>query len=215
MTINEGDHVKHFKLLFWFYLIFLCIASPAAAHVPFIENEDYAVEHPFVVKDSIENSKAVYAWLQTGTDIDVYVFDVTKPVRVYAQALVQVCPEYEQFLPWLAIAGPGLPLPEEELPFVLPDDYGAVIVKNKNPGEPRPAFHEFVSGKDYFDAPAFDRAVSTKGIWYIFFYDSYEKGGDYVGVLGFKEVFSLPDLVRTLIITPTIWINAELHTTCR
>ena len=191
-------------------------AMPAVhAHVPYIENEDYSAEHPFVVTDSIENSKAVYAWFETGTDVDVYAFEVSEPVTVYANALVIACPSLETLLPWFAVAGPGLPVPDEELPFELPVGYGAVVVPNKNPGEQRDTFFEPFSAKTYFDGPEFSREVTTPGTWYVYYWDPYKIGGDYVAVLGLKESFSILDTVRSLINTVIIWFNLELHTTCR
>lgn len=191
-------------------------AMPAVhAHVPYIENEDYSAEHPFVVTDSIENSKAVYAWFETGTDVDVYAFEVSEPVTVYANALVIACPSLETLLPWFAVAGPGLPVPDEALPFELPVGYGAVVVPNKNPGEQRDTFFEPFSAKTYFDGPEFSREVTTPGTWYVYYWDPYKIGGDYVAVLGLKESFSILDTVRSLINTVIIWFNLELHTTCR
>ncbi len=196
-------------------LIAVCIAHPATAHVPYIEKKDFSEEHPFIVNDSIENSKAVYAWFDTGTDVDVYAFQVTKPVRVYAQALVIACPSLANLLPWFAVVGPGLPVPDEELLFNLPDGYGAIVVKNKNPGEPRDTFYEPFSAKTYYDGPTFDEEVSTPGQWNIYYWDPYHVGGDYVAILGYKERFSLIDTLRSLINTPKIWFNLELHTKCR
>ena len=137
--------------------IVLCVANLAIAHVPYIEKEDFSEEHPFVVHDSIENSIAIYAWFDTGADVDVYAFEVKSTVRVYAQALVIACPSLGNLLPWFAVVGPRLPAPEEELPFNLPDGYGAIVVKNKNPGEPRDTFYEPFRAKTYYDGPTFDQ----------------------------------------------------------
>jgi len=201
---------------FFTFIFFAIIAMPAVhAHVPYIENEDYSAEHPFVVTDSIENSKAVYAWFETGADVDVYAFEVSEPVTVYAQALVIACPSLETLLPWFAVAGPGLPVPDEALPFELPAGYGAVVVKNNNPGEQRDTFFEPFSAKTYFDGPEFSREVTTPGSWYVYYWDPHNIGGDYVAVLGLKESFSILDTVRSLINTVIIWFNLELHTTCR
>jgi len=196
-------------------LIVLCVAHPAIAHVPYIEKQDFSEEHPFIVHDSIENSKAIYAWFNTGTDVDVYTFEVSAPVMVYAQAIVIACPSLEGLLPWFAVVGPGLPVPNEELPFNLPDGYGAIVVKNKNPGEPRDTFYEPFSAKTYYDGPEFNQEVTTPGLWYVYYWDPYKIGGDYVAVLGSKESFSLLDTLRSLINTPKIWFNLELHTKCR
>ncbi len=201
---------------FFTFIIFSVFAAPAVnAHVPYIENEDYSAEHPFVVTDSIENSKAIYAWFETGADVDVYAFEVSEPVTVYAQALVIACPSLEELLPWFAVVGPGLPAADEALPFELPAGCGAVVVKNKNPGEERDTFFEPFSAKTYFDGPEFSREVTTPGSWYVYYWDPHKIGGDYVAVLGLKESFSIPDTVRSLINTVIIWFNLELHTTCR
>ena len=207
--------MKLFALLFTVIFFQVFAVSAVHAHVPYIENEDYSAEHPFVVTDSIENSKAVYAWFETGTDVDVYAFEVSEPVTVYANALVIACPSLETLLPWFAVAGPGLPVPDEELPFELPVGYGAVVVPNKNPGEQRDTFFEPFSAKTYFDGPEFSREVTTPGTWYVYYWDPYKIGGDYVAVLGLKESFSILDTVRSLINTVIIWFNLELHTTCR
>jgi hypothetical protein len=206
------------KILFSIIVICLlvsCVAHPAIAHVPYIEKQDFSEERPFVLRDSIENSKAIYAWFETETDVDVYAFEVKKPVRVYANALVIACPSLENLLPWFAVVGPGLPVPNEELPFNLPDGYGAIVVQNKQPGEPRDTFYEPFSAKTYYDGPAFDEEVSTPGQWYIYYWDPYHLGGDYVAVLGYKEKFTFFDTLRALINTPKIWFNLVLHTKCR
>jgi hypothetical protein len=207
--------MKLFAAFFTLIFISSFAVLTAHAHVPYIETKDYSVEHPFVVEDSIENSKAMYACFDTGTDVDVYAFEVSEPVTVYAKALVIACPSLETLLPWFAVVGPGLPIPDEELPFELPDGYGAVVVQNTKPGEPRDTFYEPFSAKTYFDGPEFNQEVTTPGSWYIYYWDPYNIGGDYVAVLGSKESFSLLDTWRSLINTPLIWLNLELHTKCR
>lgn len=206
--------MRKLAIIFTLLLVLGIMASSTIAHVPYIEFRDYTEQKPFQVKDSIENSKSVYAWFETGTDVDMYTFEVTDPVSVYANALVPVCPGYEELLPWLAVVGPGLPEPEGDVPFTIPEGYGVVVIENLAPGESRENFYEPFGAKYYYDAPAFDQEVSERGTWYIYYWDPYEMGGDYVAVLGFEEVFSLPDIIRSLIITPLIWFNIELHTKC-
>jgi hypothetical protein len=175
------------NLTLFFLLVFLgIIVPPVQAHVPYIELLDYSEKRPFIITDSVENSKSIYAWFESPTDIDVYTFEVTDPVRLFANAIVPVCPGYEDLLPWLAVVGPGLPASEEELPFSLPEGYGAVVVENLAPGEPRETFYEFFGAKYYY----------------------------YVAVIGAEEVFSLSDIIRSLIVTPLIWFNLELHIRC-
>ena len=173
--------------ILWLSTLFLSATLPA--HVSFFEEIDYSQEKPFVVSDSIENAKAVFARLEPASDIDVYTFTISTSLRVHARAFVPRVPGLEQFLPSLAVVGPGLPLTGEKLPFALPDGYGAVVISNLTPGEKRPLFYEPFSGKEYYDAPAFDQTVSAPGTWYVFYWDPYSRGGDYVAILGFREEF--------------------------
>jgi hypothetical protein len=89
------------------------------------------------------------------------------------------------------------------------------VVKNKNPGEGRDTFFEPFSAKTYFDGPELSREVTTPGAWYVYYWDPYKIGGDYVAVMGLKESFSIPDILRSFINTMIIWFNLELHTPCR
>jgi len=190
------------------------MAGSAFSHVPYIEHDDYTEQSPFEVMDSVENSKAIYAWFESGTDIDVYTFEIREPQRVYINVLVPVCPGYEELLPEFALVGPGLPDPEEQLPFTIPEGYGAMLAGNLMPGEPRETFFEPFGGKFYYDGPAFDQEVTDPGSWYIYYWDPYDMGGDYVAVFGHKERFSLTDIVRALFRTPQIWFDRELHRDC-
>ena len=126
---------------------FILDAYRAFAHAPFIEKDDFSQQEPFYIKGSIEKSRAVYAWLHDTADADIYTFDLTKQQRVYVRVFVPVCPEYEHFLPWFAVAGPGLPAPEDVLPVSLPEGYGAVVVKQSPSDMPRRIFHEHFSNK--------------------------------------------------------------------
>ena len=130
------------------------------------------------------------------------------------ESLVPVCPEYEEFLPWFAAVGPDLPPPDYEMPFRLPPGYGAVVVPNLGPGEPRPTFYEPFGGKSYFQGPAFEAEVDVPGRYYAVYWDPYQIGGDHVAVLGNKEIWGFIDIIRALIYTPMIRQGLELHSEC-
>lgn len=190
------------------------LTASAFAHVPYLENRDFTEQKPFAITDAVENSKAVYAWFATGNDVDVYTFSLTAPTRVFAQAIVPVCPGYENLLPWFAIVGPGLPAPTQPLPFTVPAGSGVVVTENSLPGEPRDTFYESVGGKDYYDGPTFDEVLSQAGNYKIYYWDPYQQGGDYAAVIGYLEVFSPSDLSRSAALTPYIRADKELHVAC-
>lgn len=192
---------------------------PVMAHVPYLEHGDFSPENPFKVRTSIEQSIAVYSWLENdginpSDDIDVYAFSIEKATRVYVELIVPACPIYETFVPWFAIVGPGLPNPEVELPFSIPDGYGAIVCENVKPGEEREKFYEPFGGKWYYKGPVFDEIIENPGTYYVYYWDPYKRGGDYVAVLGYKEIWRIRDILRALIYTPLIRMDMELHADC-
>lgn len=195
-------------------LVGLLYVQSAFAHVPYLEEIDTSPETPFEIPQPLDKSRAFYSWFEAGDDIDVFVFQVTGPTRVFAQAIVPVCHGYEELLPWFAVVGPGLPVPDIPLPFDLPAGYGAWVVQNEEPWTPRPTFFEPFGDKWYFDGPVFDEVVSTPGTWYLYFWSPYDVGGDYVAVVGPEEIWDLSDILRAVIYTPMIRKAGELHIEC-
>ena len=192
----------------------LLAVQSAFAHVPYLEEIDTSPETPFEIPQPLDKSRAFYSWFETGDDIDVFVFQVTEPMRVFTQAIVPVCQGYEELLPWLAVVGPGLPLPEIPLPFELPAGYGAWVVQNEEPWTPRQAFFEPFGDKWYFDGPVLDEVVTTPGTWYLYYWSPYGIGGDYVAVVGPDEIWAPSDILRAIIYTPMIRRGEELHIEC-
>lgn len=191
----------------------ICLLAPVVeAHVPYLELRDYSEVHPLALGD-VTQSKAIYAWLSSGSDVDVLTFEITGPTRLFAEALVPVCPAYATFRPAFAVVGPGLPQPEASIPFELPAGYGAWVVE---PGAPESwdTFYEPFGGKSYYDGPNFDLQISTPGHWYLVYWDPAGVGGDYVASVGFTERFGLRDIARAVVLTPLIRQNAELHVPC-
>lgn len=199
-------------------ILLFSLISIASAHVPYIERKDYSEENPFYVWKLIEKSKAFYAWLendakQTGNDIDVFMFKVkNKPINIYVELIVPVAEEYYvNFVPWYALIGPGLPEINRELPFIVPEGYGGIIMENVEPGSEREIFYEPFGGKSYYKGPILDENISEPGTYYLYCWDPYESGGDYVLVIGKGEFFGPIDIIRGIINTIIIRRDGELH----
>ena len=210
--------MKNRMFLIFFIFFFFILPIQAVAHVPYLEINDFSDSEPFKVRKSIEQSIAVYSWLEyednnPSTDIDVYIFTIDEPPkRVYIEVIVPVCDEfYKNFVPWFALVGPDLPDPGQELPFEIPIGYGAIVKENVFPGEDRETFYEPFGGKSYYSGPIFDQIIENSGTYYVYYWDPYQSGGDYVAVLGRKEQFGFVDILRALINTPIIRMGYELH----
>ncbi|MDG6229587.1 MAG: hypothetical protein QCH96_06445 [Candidatus Thermoplasmatota archaeon] len=199
-------------------LIIVSGISVSKAHVPYIERCDFSVENPCIIWKMLEKSKAFYCWLEhhpdkVCTDIDVFQFTIRKrPINIYIELIVPVVQEYyEDFVPWFALVGPNLPEPSYQLPFDLPIGYGALVIENQQPGSPRDSFYEPFGGKSYYFGPILDMNISQPGTYYVYVWDPYESGGDYVLVLGKGEFFGPIDILRAIINTIIIRQNKELH----
>lgn len=188
----------------------LTLSVVAMAHSPFFEKNDLTAENPFSVRN-IEKSIAVYSWLESTDDVDVFTFELTKPTQVFVSSLVPACSRYENFLPAFAVVGPALPAPSENLPFEIPEDYGAIVVENFELGEERETFYEFFADKTYFDGPDFLEELYVPGTYYVYYWDPYLMGGDYVAVLGDKELWCVRDILRAFWYIPKLRRDKELH----
>ena len=210
--------MKHLFRILLIFLALSCCMLPAFAHVPYVERTDYSLDQPFYVWKMIEKSKAFYSWLEQNnegfsSDIDVFTFTVReKPVNMYVELIVpDVNGFYDNFVPWYALIGPNLPTITQEVPFDIPQGYGGIIQENVLPGTPRESFYEPFGGKSYFKGPILDYNVTAPGTYYIYCWDPYEQGGDYVLVIGKGEFFGPIDIIRSIINTPYIRQNKELH----
>jgi hypothetical protein len=208
------------KNMFFFALgcCVLCVLPGVIAHVPYLEHQDFSVQQPFQVRKGITQSIAVYAWLQTdyvqpSNDIDVYMFSIQQPTLIHIEVIVPVVNGYYyvNFTPWFALVGPGLPEPNQTLPFDLPEGYGALVVQDLPPGHHRDTFFEPFGIKWYYQGPTFDKTMNATGTYYVYYWDQFHQGGDYVAVLGYKEQFPPIDILRSLINVPLIRHNRELH----
>lgn len=193
--------------------------AQSRAHVPYLENNDFSLESPFEVDYSIEQSLAVYAWLDNNgpgspEDIDVFIFRIDEPANVYIEVLVPVCKGYEEFIPWFALAGPGLPDSKLPMPLDIPKGYGVEVVKNLTTVEERETFYEFFGGKHYYKGAVYEKKINLPGTYYIYVWDPQQRSGDYVAVLGKKEIWRFRDIIKAFRNTPLIRLDQELHIDC-
>ena len=213
-------------------IAFILLAAVAAmAHVPYLEPEvarrwgppaagdDYSFENPFIIPSgTIFNSKAIFAYLSYG-DVDVYQYTVqegeTVPWMICA-SLTPACRRYRHTYPSTALLGPGLPEPDpsEDLPFAIPEGYGALVGHQTRvpPGEERPvlSLSADVPGANiswFFPAGpqtdfVFVDNITVPGDYYIVIWNPTKLPCDYTANIGFAEVFSVEDKVRESVIIP-------------
>ncbi len=193
--------------------ILLFVFAPAVAHVPYFEATDLSADKPFVVRD-IEQSKAVYAHLESPDDLDSYLLLVRKPVHVYVKVIIPYCKSYSDFRPSFALIGPGLPAPDSALPVDLPEGHGAIIRHDPPSGANRPSMFEFFSDQFYFEGPVLNLNVEQPGDYRVVYWNPQGETGDYVAIIGRREDFSPDDWVQSFTNTAEIRKRNYIHGEC-
>ena len=186
----------------------LLSATLAHAHVPFLEKEDFGHENPFT-PELPQQSLAVYAWLESAEDVDYYTFEIEQDTPFLAEVLVPVHPQYQRFRPGFALIGKGFPAQSKSLPVTPHEGYGA-LVHLDDATTPRETFYEPFGGKSYYRGPRLER-VLRPGRYTLVYWDPRHRKGDYVAVIGKKEIWRGKDILRALRVTPLIRQGKELH----
>jgi len=188
------------------------VAISASAHVPFLEETDYAPDKPYIVHDP-ENSKSISARIGKPGDVDVYQIDLDKPARIYTSTNIPWCPQYETFGVTYALAGPGLPAPAIPLPVALPESYGAVVVRY-TPDQAREAWVEPFSGRKMWLGQEFALDAAPAGRYSVIVWNERGQTGDYIAVIGEGEVFNAPEIRQTMATSPKLRDGANLMVKC-
>jgi hypothetical protein len=127
--------MPHLKLLP--LCCFLCLLmrpapayAAAPAEMPILEPGDYGgFDDPQPVPEPW------FMWFVMGklhseSDIDVSTFDYPAGQRFKAEMYIPAHDDLKEFSPDIALVGPGLPQPNEPLPFQLPQGMGAIVARS-------------------------------------------------------------------------------------
>jgi hypothetical protein len=196
-------------------LVCLLMASGSvSAHVPFVETDDFTVLDPFIVED-VPNSKAIYAYLESAEDVDVYYFELTEPTRIFASTTITLCPEYTEYSVTFAVIGPGLPEPDFDLPVRLRPGHGAVIVRDPiESAETREWFYEPYGGRYYFRAPDFILDDAMPGEYQIVVWNESGTVGDYTAVIGEGEYWGPAERAQAGKLMGFLDERKDMHVPC-
>jgi hypothetical protein len=227
--------MKNIQIITGVIAFILLAAGAALAHVPYLEPEvvrrwgppaegdDFSFENPFIIPSgTIFNSKAIFAYLSYTVEEGE-----TVPWIIFA-ALSPACRLYRNTYLSTALLGPGLPEPDpsEDLPFAIPEGYGALVAHQTRvpPGEERPvlSLSADVPGVNiswFFPAAPetdfiFVNNITVSGDYYIAVWNPTRLPGDYTANIGFAEEFSVEDKVRESIIIPLYSDHKLFHFPC-
>lgn len=190
------------------------VSAAALAHVPFLEQDDYTAEAPFVVLD-VPNSKSLHASIDTPDDVDVFRIAIDEPMRIYTTTNIPFCAQYETYAVTYALTGPGLPQPEVDLPIELPDGHGAVVVRNVvNSVDERPVFFEPYGGRLMWEGPDYAIDDAPPGEYQMIVWNEDGELGNYIAVVGEAEIFGPEEIAQVRRVSPLLKRGQNLRVDC-
>jgi len=175
-----------FRILIGLLLIGLAlVANPAWAHQPFFEETDIPPDRPWRIDDS-SVSTAIYATLESATDVDVFAFDGRAGQEVYLSIVIPQIPGQENFAPTMALIGPGLPGETTALPAAVPvADEGVEIIPP--PEGPPSTFFEPFTRTSYWERQERTVTLPADGLYRVAVWHPRGEVGRYVFTVGRAE----------------------------
>jgi hypothetical protein len=162
----------------------LVLIIPALAHQPFFEEEEFTAGNPGHIEDPTI-STAMYATLETPTDVDYYEFNGSQNQSVLLSITIPQITGQENFTPAMALIGPGLPPGDLPTQVIKPQDSGVLIL-------PSPAnatsFFEPFSRTSYWTRQEQYVKLPANGSYSVAVWDDKGQAGRYVSVIGDREI---------------------------
>jgi hypothetical protein len=167
-------------------LILLALSvSPALAHQPFFEEEDITAEKPWLVaKPTV--STAIYATLDSRTDVDYFAFDGKKGQTILLSIVIPQIAGQEIFAPTMALMGPGLGSTSVPAKVVKPVDAGAYLLPALT--GPAKTFYEPFGRKSYWERQEERVTLPADGRYTVAVWSDDAQVGRYTFVIGDREI---------------------------
>lgn len=163
---------------------FFGFLMPAMAHQPFFEDVEFTADNPKYIKDPTI-STAVYAALETSTNVDYYTFNGSKGQTILLSITIPQITGQENFAPNMALMGPALPPADLPNRVIKPQNYGAVILP---PPENATQFFDPFSRTSYWTRQEQNVTLPENSSYLVAVWDDTGEVGRYVFVIGYKEV---------------------------
>jgi hypothetical protein len=187
-------------------------AQPAPAHVPYLEEQDFTREAPYVVRD-VGNSKSISARLESAGDVDFYAITLERAGRIHVGSHVPYCAQYADFAVTMALVGPGLPQPALPLPVTLAPGEGALVLPG-DPGAARTVFLEPFSGRRSWTGPRRTLDPAPPGKYVLLVWNERGHRGDYIAVIGEDEYFGPEEIAQARHVAPLMAHGRNLMVNC-
>jgi len=184
----------------------LGVAFPAAAHKPIVIDGGPTSLEDALETESVDISQVAYHRRTAGNPEIWLTFEVTANTPLYLQMGVPKLGRLEDYRPAMALVGPGLP--QVQLPFEIPEGYGAYVFPTD--GEEPNEFYEPFTGTTSWQFPYKNLTLETAGRYYVAGYAPQGDDGKFWIAIGKRESFSFLDIVSLPVITVKVRLFHEV-----
>jgi len=171
-------------------------ARVARAEMPILETNapggDYGLFEAGQLVDEPWFMWFVLGELSSADDVDMARFDYRAGERFKAEIFIPGHEELRGFNPYLALIGPGLPLPDYPLPFAIPDGMGAIIATSEGTFDYFDIFTQMV----YFPRAKIEVVMPQTGRYYVAVWGKPVGMARYALDIGIMENFAPHVLIR-------------------
>lgn len=172
-------------------LMVFFVAVPAQAHKPIAVDGGPTDAATAYVIDDVDISQVVYHEAKPGQPEVWLSFEIEAGTTLDLQLGVPLIERYAHLRPAMALLGPGLD--EVELPFAIPEGYGAMVFTTE--GQDPDGFHEEFTGTESWRFEDVSITVPVSGKYYLVAYLPSGEPGKLWMAIGVKEQFGLMDIV--------------------
>ena len=176
-------------------VLMTCISLPqqASAHRPIFTDAAGTAPETAIQMGRPDISQVVYRQIAKETPGIWLTFTAPKEFALFIQVGVPVIDRLKDFRPAMAVVGPGLP--DEGVPFPIPDHMGAKIFSTQKVEKPR-FFHEPFTNTDSWILRSETVKLSAPGRYYLVAFSPKKQTGKLWLSIGTKESFNLGDLME-------------------
>jgi hypothetical protein len=162
-------------------------------HKPLPFGEEHSDASRALVIHEVDVSQVLYCEITTTSPQYWLAIDVPQSASLLLSIGVPVIDRYRGFRPALAVLGPDLP--PTNLPFPIPDGYGAEVLATDGIANPS-VFHEPFTGTDSWTLRDDRLVLGDAGRYYLVLFSPRGDRGKMWAAIGEREAFGLPDFLN-------------------
>lgn len=176
------------------FLVFICFllsATQAYAHSPLIPGNNEGLNSATFILDPTK-SWAIYGELHEGREVQYYRFDINETQKIHISLLKSTDPDNRDFIPIIALMGPGLNSKGDVPEYVeIPAGAQVIVVAGE---QPTLATYEPFSASSFYSLADLKIDAPVSGTYYIVVYGP-ARGGQYGLAVGDREDFSISEWI--------------------